>query len=70
MPVDPWTHPQNRSNPWTVQGIPGRLATMIRAICYIEAVCPFINRLNRFWWVLIRVYTEPASVWHVFVLKD
>ena len=34
--------------------------------------CPFMNRLNRFWWVLIRVYlyTEPASVWHVFVLKD
>ena len=26
--LDPWTSSQNWSNPWTVQGIPGRLATM------------------------------------------
>ena len=29
--LDPWTYPQNQSNPWTVQGIPLRLATMCLA---------------------------------------
>ena len=51
----PWTHPQNWSNPWTVQGI-----SWLETMNYWLSVEPLNSKNNVLAWLAIRCY--PSSI--------